>query len=127
MIDAKPTWIFLFATVVGLFLLIFKDLYLYGVILTISALSCGMFFPRTLMMAFYPEYLILYNRADRSDCVLIYYNEVVSWHYTWSAAGKDYLYIELEDGSTEKIEAFSKGLFESRMKRVLREKQRKNG
>ncbi len=75
-------------------------------------------------MEFYKDYFIMYNRADRNTCMMIYYDDVVSWHYAWSAK-KDTLIVELTDGSVEKIEAFSKTLFETNMYIHLREKHKK--
>ena len=71
----------------------------------------------------YPWNPSMFNKADKSSCVLIYYDEISSWYYTWSA-NRDYLYIELENGSTEKIEAFSKTVFEANMNRFVRGKKK---
>ncbi|MBR4421358.1 MAG: hypothetical protein IKS69_02380, partial [Erysipelotrichaceae bacterium] len=75
------------------------------------------------LMEFFQDYLVIYNKADKNSCVLIYYDEISSWYYTWSA-NRDYLYIELENGTVEKIEAFSKTLFETDMNRFVRTKKK---
>ena len=97
----------------------------YGVTMIIVSLCAIAYMPRVVLMEFYQDYLVLYNRADKNNCVLIYYDEVSSWYYSWSA-NRDYLYIELENGNVEKIEAFSKTIFESTMNRFMRDKRRKN-
>ena len=56
--------------------------------------------------------------------MLIYYEDITSWYYAWGA-NHDYLYIELADGSKERIEAFSRSIFESNMNRFLKDKKRK--
>jgi hypothetical protein len=81
--------------------------------------------PKVILMEFYSDYLVMYNKADKDNCVLIYYDEIASWHYVWGA-NRDYLCIELSDGSEEIIEAFSKSLFEGNMNRFLKDKHRKN-
>lgn len=81
--------------------------------------------PRVTLIEFFTDYLVLHNRADKNTCVIIYYSEVKSWYYSWSAK-KDILSIELEDGHVEEIEAFSKTIFEAYMSRHLKDKHRKN-
>ena len=76
-------------------------------------------------MEFYNDYLVVYNRADKTKCVLIYYEDVLSWYYS-RGTSRDYLYIELEEGKQERVEAFSKPVFESNMNRFLKGKNRKN-
>ena len=98
---------------------------IYGVAILILALSFLMFLPRLIMVEFYKNYLILHNKADKTDCVLIYYEDIVTWYYQ-RGNKKDYLYIELIDGTSEKIEAFSKTEFELGMNYFLKDKKKKN-
>ena len=122
-IDAKPNFLFSVLIVIG-FISYFSPIsFFYGATIIIFSLIILMFTPRVTLMEFFQNYLIMYNKADKNSCVMIYYDEVVSWYYTWST-NHDYLYIELEDGSVERIEAFSKTLFESNMNRFLREKKK---
>ena len=124
-INAKPTIMFILLILLGIFLFVIKLPYIYGIILiTIGVISIG-FMPRVTMIEFYSDYLVMYNRADKSTCVIIYYNEVSCWYYTWSAS-KDTLVIELEDGSKEVMETFSKTLFEAYMSKYLKQKRKKN-
>ena len=83
------------------------------------------FMPKVVLMQFFSDFLVMYNKADKNTCELIYYEDVVSWHYAWSA-NRDYLYIELKDGQTERIEAFSKTIFEYNMNRFLKAKHKKS-
>ena len=124
-IDAKPNSLFIFVILIGVLSFMFKLPVAYGVTMIIVSLCAIAYMPRVVLMEFYQDYLVLYNRADKSNCVLIYYDEVSSWYYSWSA-NRDYLYIELENGNVEKIEAFSKTIFESTMNRFMRDKRRKN-
>jgi len=124
-IDAKPNSLFIFVILIGVLSFMFKLPVAYGVTMIIVSLCAIAYMPRVVLMEFYQDYLVLYNRADKNNCVLIYYDEVSSWYYSWSA-NRDYLYIELENGNVEKIEAFSKTIFESTMNRFMRDKRRKN-
>ena len=124
-IDAKPNSLFFFVILIGVLSFMFKLPIAYGVTMIIVSLCAIAYMPRVVLMEFYQDYLVLYNRADKNNCVLIYYDEVSSWYYSWSA-NRDYLYIELENSNVEKIEAFSKTIFESTMNRFMRDKRRKN-
>lgn len=124
-IDAKPNALFVFVILIGVLSFVFRLPVAYGVSMIIISICAIAYMPRVVLMEFYQDYLVIYNRADKNSCVLIYYNEVSSWYYSWSA-NRDYLYIELENGNVEKIEAFSKTIFESTMNRFLRDKRRKS-
>ena len=123
-INAKPTGIFILLIIIGIVSFALKFPYVYGVTLIVVGFVCAIFMPRVTQMEFYYDYLVMYNRADKSSCVIIYYNEVKCWYYSWSAK-KDELVIELEDGNVEKIEAFSKTIFEAYMYRYLKDKHKK--
>lgn len=124
-IDAKPSFLFLLLTIFGILLLFFESFRLYGVSILVITLITYLYLPKVTLMEFFQDYLVLYNRADNNTCVLVYYDEVVSWNYTWSA-NRDYLNIELQNSQKERIEAFSKTIFESNMNRFLKEKKKKN-
>lgn len=123
-IDAKPAGLLIMVILFGTLLIVTGMSRVFGFSLILFAFFCLVFLPQDILIYFFREYLILYNKADRSQCSLIYYDEVSSWYYSWTAA-KDYLYIELIDGSVQKIEAFSRGTFEFKMKRFMKEKQKK--
>ncbi|MBQ6333636.1 MAG: hypothetical protein IJI46_00995 [Erysipelotrichaceae bacterium] len=123
-IDAKPTYIFVILILVALVSFMLEIPNAYGIILLCLSIACLIYMPRVLLMEFYNEYLVMYNRADKNNCVLIYYEDITSWYYAWGA-NHDYLYIELADGSKERIEAFSRSIFESNMNRFLKDKKRK--
>lgn len=123
-IDAKPHLLLLLIFVVGIVLCLDEKTTVYGIAIAVIGLSFLMFLPKLIMLEFYDDYMILHNKANKTDCVLIYYEDVVSWHYQWNAY-KDYLYIELIDGTNERIEAFSKTEFELAMNRFLKDKRKK--
>ena len=124
-IDAKPYFLFVILIILGIISYLFSISLFYGTILIIMSIMVLLFTPKVTLMEFFQNYLIMFNKADKNSCILIYYDEVVSWYYTKSA-NHDYLYIELQDGSTERIETFSKTLFESNMNRFLKDKKKAN-
>lgn len=124
-INAKPTGLFVLLIILSILLLAMKASIAHSLMIIGISLVCVCFMPRVTLIEFYKEYFVLYNRADKSLCVLIYYSDVISWRYIWTAK-KDLLSIELEDGSEEKIEAFSKTIFEAYMYKYLRDKHKKN-
>ena len=124
-IDAKPSTLFVILILLGFLSFLFNFPTAYGVILILVSLCGLIYMPRVVLMEFFQEYLVLYNKADKSMCVLVYYEDILSWYYS-RGAQHDYLYIELEDGKQERIEAFSRTAFESNMNRFVKEKKRKN-
>lgn len=124
-IYAKPTWLFILLVFVGIGSLVAKMNPIYGITLILVGIIAIIAMPRVTQIEFYNDYLVLYNRADKNTCAIVYYNEVKTWYYTWTAK-KDFLTIELEDGSIEQIEGFSKTIFEANMSRFLKDKHRKN-
>lgn len=124
-INARPTYILILLIIVGVALLFFDIPAAYGAALIVAGITCLCFTPKTTLMEFYENYFVLFNRVDRESCFIAYYDDVKFWHYSWSPT-KDYLNIEFNDGSIEKIETFSKPLFETYMNKYLKDKHQKN-
>ena len=124
-INAKPNVLFSLITIISIISIILGHVNYYNIALIFLSLCAVGFMPKVILMEFYSSYLVLYNRVDKNKCELIYYEEVVSWYYSWGA-NRDYLVIELMDGSIQKLEAFSKYLFEYQMSRFLKDKHKKN-
>ena len=122
-IDAKPNAIFILFIIFGILSFFINISFFYGAALILLSINAMIFMPKVTLMEFFQDYFVIYNKADKNRCVMIYYDEVSSWYYSWST-NRDYLYIELEDGTIERIEAFSKTLFESNMNRFLKEKKK---
>lgn len=123
-INAKPTWLFALIIFIGIISMIAGFPKYYGVIAILIGLICIFCMPRITIMDFYKDYFVMYNHADRDMCMIIYYDEVKQWYYSWGAS-RDELIVELEDGRIEKVEAFSKTIFEAFMNRYLKDKHRK--
>lgn len=124
-INAKPTGLFILLIIISLVSFVLKFSIAYGLTIILVCFVCICFMPRVTLIEFYDEYFVMHNRADKSLCVLIYYDEVKSWKYNWTA-NRDTLNIELINDTTESIEAFSKTIFEAYMFRFLRDKHKKN-
>ena len=124
-IDAKPSFVFYVLIVMGLVFFVYNHYNPYGLFVAVVALIALIYMPRVVLMEFYYNYMILYNKANKSNCVLIYYDEVISWSYM-RGANRDFLVVELIDGSEELIEGFSKTLFVSNMNRFLKDKYKKS-
>lgn len=123
-IDAKPKFLFFVIMVLGVASFLLDISRLYGAMMIIFCLFAMSFMPRVALMEFYSDYLVMYNKADKNTCELIYYDDVVCWHYHWNPS-RDYLVIELIDGSEERVEAFSKAIFEYQMNHFLKGKHKK--
>ncbi len=63
--------------------------------------------PTRILLDFTEFYLVMYNRGSKNDCIMIYYDEIVSWRYRKGTL-EDELSIELIDGSIERIECFNR-------------------
>lgn len=122
-IEAKPYLLIVLFIVAGLFVLVFNDRTL-GVSLMFFGFCTLFFMPKRTLIEFHDEYLVLYNKANHAECTMVYYEDVRSWNYSVGFSD-DELYIELNDGSSLRIEAFSKFLFESLMNRYLKDRKKK--
>jgi len=122
-IDAKPYELIAFVLLIGVLMIMTNFSLSYGVTVIGFAIVCFMFLPRTILIDFYGDYLVLYNKANKEDCALIYYEDVVNWSYQ-KGKSVDYVLIELEDGTVEKIEAFSKSLFVFHLNTFMKNKKK---
>jgi len=124
-IGAKPYTLLLLIIATGIVISFVGIPIVYGITLIVIGLIILLLFPNRVLIDFYDNHLVLFNRAAKDDCVIIYYDEIVSWWYTRDI-GVDELRIELEDGTIEKINAFSKFEFEKNMNGFVKDKYRKN-
>ena len=123
MIDAKPNLLIVTMFVVGLLFSVLKS-YVWGISFVLFSLVTAVVLPNRILIEFYDEYLVLYNHANKRDCEIIYYEDVVKWKYD-SGLSYDTLSITLVDDSVHEVDGFSKITFESLMNRFLKEKKEK--
>lgn len=78
-----------------------------GICLMTLSLFAMWLLPDHMLLQFTPQYLILYNDRERTDCALIYWEDVVQWQYEWHASA-DILSVKLVNGNCQMIEVYSK-------------------
>ncbi|MDO4501328.1 MAG: hypothetical protein Q4B60_08695 [Erysipelotrichaceae bacterium] len=122
-IDAKPNAILFVSFFIGLIFLLFKQ-YVWGAIICGYAMMLMTFLPGKVLVEFYEEYLVLYNHANKNDCDMIYYDEVVKWRYNYGIS-YDELTITLIDDSNRSVDGFSRVEYETKMNRFLKDKKDK--
>lgn len=107
-IHVKPVlilWILLFA---GALLIVMKPYMLpAGMTIMMLALFAILVMPDRDLCEFTSEYIVLFNQHDRDDCMVIYWEDIVSWRYEKKAA-VDHLIFTLTDGTMQIQEMFSK-------------------
>ncbi len=103
---------FLMFMVNGMLAIVICSVVIYAIILL----------PSKVLLDFTDDYLIMYNRSSKNDCVMIYYNEIVSWTYRKDIR-EDELIVELVDGSTEKVECYSRTKVRRIMSTFARDKE----
>lgn len=122
-IDAKPYELIVLIILVGVFVT-YRSQWLYGGFFALLSIIILIVLPSCLLIEFTKDYLIIYNKGNSADCYIVYYEDIVTWRYM-GGFKEDELVINLVDGSSLKLEAFSKILFEREMNKFLKEKKEK--
>ena len=120
-IDAKPVIAIFIIFALGGILLAYQQ-YLIGGAMMLMALGAMFLLPSRKLIEFYSDYLVLYNHANKDVCEMIYYEDVVSWHYTFGVA-YDKLNFKLADDSIHSVDGFSIITFENQLNRFLKDKK----
>ena len=120
-LEAKPKVLLSILIVIGVVLL-FVQYYIYGVVLLILGFSSFLFLPNRRLIEFYDDYMIIYNKARKDECNIIYYEDVKSWEYIVKVS-YDTLILYMEDGSIQKCDGYSKASFENCLNKYLRDKK----
>ncbi len=107
-IHVKPTTqlIFLIFTGVGISVLT-PQYFSMGVMAAVIGSFCLVALPDRKMLEFTHDYAILYNQQNRNACLILYWDEIVSWTYH-RRSDKDELEFVLIDDRVEKVECYSK-------------------
>lgn len=123
--NVKPTSFLIVAMIAGIsFLWIRSYLQVIGVMVIMVSLFSLLMLPDCKLYEIYQDYIVLYNRHDKSECFIIYYEDIVSWHYEWNPSF-DQLVISLVDGSVEKQEVYAKYRIEKWLNSLAPGKQAK--
>ena len=123
-LSTKPYVGLVTVVIVGIIISFTKLPIVYGATLIVVGLLVLFIFPNRVLVEFFDDFMVLYNRAEKNDCMIIYYDEIVSWWYV-RGISLDELCIELEDGTIEKVNAYSKISFERYMNEFVKDKHRK--
>lgn len=120
-LDAKPGKLLLFIMIIG-FILLIKKIYVFGCALFFLGAACLIFLPNRKLIEFYDDCMIIYNKARKDECNIIYYDDVKSWEYHTSVSDDELIFV-LEDGSVQKIDAYSKIDFEKQLDKYMKDKK----
>lgn len=122
-IEAKPINLFFILMIIGLLLAIGKY-FVYGLSLFIFSLLCIFILPNRRMIEFYDDHMIIYNKARKDECNIIYYEDVKSWEYvTKLGVVADEIIFTLNDDTKQTLEAFNKNKFEKPLNIYLKDKK----
>lgn len=124
-VRVKPWMLLVVTLVVSMVMLILKS-YMIGIALPLIVLTLFaiLVMPDRVLVQFAPDYLVLYNRKDRDECTIVYWDEIVSWTYEYHGAC-DLLALTLVDGSTETVEMYSRRSIRKYMKQYAKDKEKK--
>lgn len=95
---------------------------LMGIMLFVLAVFGLAFLPERKLISFYKNYLIVYNEVNRSFCNLLYYDEILSYHYS-KGRKYDILSIETVDNSIYEVPCFDKNMTTTIMKQFAKDKE----
>ena len=124
-IDAKPYELIFIIVVVGVILSILLKVTFSGIALVLLGVFGLSFLPKHVLLEFSNEYVVIYNRANHNECVMVYYEDIQSWRYI-KGNSFDELELTLINGSKESVEAFSKITFEGAMNKYIPDKKAKS-
>ena len=120
-IEAKPMILLLFIMGIGFIMMLLKE-YVVGISLFLFGAACLIFLPNRRIMEFYDDYMILYNKARKDECNIVYYDDVKSWEYK-TRVSMDELIIILNDDSIQKIDGYSRIEYENHLNKYLKDKK----
>ena len=107
-IRVKPILIHVLFIVLA-FWLIFSDseLTAAGIMLLVFPIFSLFVLPDRTLVEFSEQYMVMYNERDRERCMLIYWEDIVSWQYEWHQWA-DHFIVNLVDGSSCSVDMYSK-------------------
>ena len=104
-LDAKPYLAIILLGIAGIALSVFREYRVYGIALMLAMVFAAVALPSRILIEFSEQYMVIYNRVNRSDCMLVYYDEIVE--YRWLPQVRaDELLLQLQDDSTLSVPVF---------------------
>ncbi len=126
MINVKPIGLLIVTLISGVLITFLKPyLAMSGISMIVLSLFCLVVMPDKELCRFTKDYLVLFNRHQKDECTLVYWDEVVSWHYEWYKT-YDKMVVELIDGSCEIQEMYSIYAIKKEMELHAPNKMKKN-
>ena len=126
MINVKPIGLLIVTLISGVLITFLKPyLAMSGISMIELSLFCLVVMPDKELCRFTKDYLVLFNRHQKDECTLVYWDEVVSWHYEWYKT-YDKMVVELIDGSCEIQEMYSIYAIKKEMELHAPNKMKKN-
>ncbi len=126
MINVKPIGLLIVTLISGVLITFLKPyLAMSGISMIVLSLFCLVVMPDKELCRFTKEYLVLFNRHHKDECTLVYWDEIVSWHYEWYKT-YDKMVVELIDGSCEIQEMYSLYAIKKEMELHVPNKMKKN-
>ncbi len=103
--ETKPYVVLLIILLIGF--LMFAINATLAIVISATMAYAIILLPSKVIIDFCEDYVILYNRPSKTDCMMIYYDEIVTWSYKKGPV-EDELIFELINGSKEKVECFNR-------------------
>ncbi len=126
MINVKPIGLLIVTLISGVLITFLKPyLAMSGISMIVLSLFCLVVMPDKELCRFTKDYLVLFNRHHKDECTLVYWDEIVSWHYEWYKT-YDKMVVELIDGSCEIQEMYSLYAIKKEMELHVPNKMKKN-
>ncbi len=126
MINVKPIGLLIVTLISGVLITFLKPyLAMSGISMIVLSLFCLVVMPDKELCRFTKDYLVLFNRHHKDECTLVYWDEIVSWHYEWYKT-YDKMVVELIDGSYEIQEMYSLYAIKKEMELHVPNKMKKN-
>lgn len=106
-VNVKPIGLLIATLLTGALIALLKPyLAVTGISMVVLSLFCLIVMPDKDLCRFTKDYIVLYNRHDKSECTILYWDEILSWHYEWYKT-YDLLVIEMIDGTQYTQEMYS--------------------
>lgn len=103
----KPTKSILICFIVGIIMFIFDFIPLIGILISIFSALIFFITPNYLIFQAYKTFFVIYNKNDKINCQLIYWNDVKEWAYKSGNNGMDSLIIKTNDNNIHVINLYS--------------------
>lgn len=126
-VRVKPWWLLWVIFFSGIILVTLRSYTAkIAVPLLILTLFCLLVMPDRVLVQFGDSYLIMYNRQERNEATLLYYDEIVNWHYEYHRSCDTFV-VTMKDGTTHAVDMYSKLAVQRQMKLYAPFKEVKKG